>query len=161
MKTYKMKKVLIALDYNPTAQKVADIGFAMAKAMSAEVVLLHVINDPTYYSSEAYSPIMGFTGFVDMDPLRVTNFEGLREAAKQFLEKSKQYLGDERIETVVGEGDLAETILLQAKKLKIDLIILGSHSRKWLENILIGSVTEKVLQHTHVPLFIVPTKKKS
>jgi nucleotide-binding universal stress UspA family protein len=45
MKTIKMKKVLIALDYNPTAQKVAEVGFSMAKSMNAEVSLLHVIAD--------------------------------------------------------------------------------------------------------------------
>ena len=41
-----MKKVLIALDYNPTAQKVAEHGFELATAMKAEIILLHVI---TYY----------------------------------------------------------------------------------------------------------------
>jgi nucleotide-binding universal stress UspA family protein len=50
-----MKKVLIALDYNPTAQKVAEVGFSMAKAMNAEITLLHVIADPVYYSSPGYS----------------------------------------------------------------------------------------------------------
>jgi nucleotide-binding universal stress UspA family protein len=72
-----MKKVLIALDYNPTAQKVAEAGFSMAKSMTA------------------------------------------------------------------------------------DIIVIGSHSRKWLENIVMGSVTEKVLHHTSIPLFIIPTKKSS
>ena len=65
MKTNKMKKVLIALDYNPTAQKVAETGFSMAKAMNAEVTLLHVISDLVYYSSAEYSPIMGFTGIME------------------------------------------------------------------------------------------------
>ena len=37
-----MKKILIALDYNPTAQKVAEVGFSMAKSMNAKVLLLHV-----------------------------------------------------------------------------------------------------------------------
>ena len=49
-----MKKVLIALDYDPTAKKVAEVGFEFAKAMGAEVVLLHVISDPVYYSSTDY-----------------------------------------------------------------------------------------------------------
>lgn len=35
---FKMKKVLIALDYDPTAQKVAEIGFSIAKAMKAEII---------------------------------------------------------------------------------------------------------------------------
>jgi nucleotide-binding universal stress UspA family protein len=51
MKTNKLKKVLIALDYDPTAQKVAETGYSLAKTMGAEVILLHVISDPVYYSS--------------------------------------------------------------------------------------------------------------
>jgi len=53
-----VKKVLIALDYDPTAQKVAEKGFVLAKTMGAEVILLHVITDPVYYASTEYSPIM-------------------------------------------------------------------------------------------------------
>jgi len=62
-----MKKILIAIDYDPTAQKVAEEGFELAKTMGAEVVLLHVIADPVYYSSTDYSPIMGFTGYLNTD----------------------------------------------------------------------------------------------
>ena len=60
-----MKKVLIAIDYDPSAEKVAEAGYAMAMAMSADIVLLHVIAEPAYYSTMEYSPIMGFTGFAD------------------------------------------------------------------------------------------------
>ncbi len=155
-----MKKVLIALDYDPTAQKVAEVGFEISKAMNAEVILLHVIKDPVYYSNQEYSPIMGFGGYLNMDPLRTDNFEELRKASGQFLEKSKQHLGGENIQTLVKEGELHEVILKTAIDLKVDLIVLGSHSRKWLENILMGSVTESVLQLTNVPLLIVPTKKQ-
>ena len=57
-----MKKILIALDYSPSAQQVAEAGSELAKSMNAQVILLHVIYDPTYYSSINYSPIMGFEG---------------------------------------------------------------------------------------------------
>jgi nucleotide-binding universal stress UspA family protein len=159
MKTEKMKKVLIALDYDPTAQKVAELGFSMAKAMNAEVILLHVISDPVYYSSTEYSPIMGFTGYMNMDPLQLDSTDGLKKASRHFLEKSKNHLGDKSIHTMIGEGDLAESILKVAKSQHVDIIVMGSHSRKWLENIVMGSVTEKVLHHTAIPLFIIPTKK--
>ena len=59
MKSEKVKKVLIALDYNPTAQKVAEVGFSTAKAMNADIVLLHVISDAVYYSSIEYSTYYG------------------------------------------------------------------------------------------------------
>ena len=159
MKTNKMKKVLIALDYNPTAQKVAEVGFSMAKSMNAEITLLHVITDPMFYSTSGYSPIMGFNGYMDMGPVQLESVDGLKNASLQYLNKSRQHLGDKTIETMVKEGDFADSILETAKELHAEIIVIGSYSRKWLENILMGSVTEKVLHHTSIPLFIVPTKK--
>jgi len=53
----------------------------------------------------------------------------------------------------------SESILNAAKDLHADLIIMESHSRRWLENIIPRSVTEKVLQYTSVPLLIIRTKK--
>lgn len=159
MKPKRAMKVLIALDYNPTAQKVAEVGFSMAKAMKAEVILLHVMSDPAYYSFADYSPVMGFTGFVNMGALQLDSVEGLKKASQQFLEKSKNHLGDKTIQTLVKEGDFAESILKTAKDFHVHFIVMGSHSRKWLEDILMGSVTEKVLQRTSIPLFIIPTKR--
>jgi nucleotide-binding universal stress UspA family protein len=155
-----MTKVLIALDYNPTAQKVAETGYLLSKTMGAEVILLHVITDPVFYTSMDYSPIMGLNNYMDMNPLRLDSIEGLKMASQYFLDKSKQHLDDETIQTVVKEGDFAETILNTAKEMNADIIVMGSHSQKWLENIIMGSVTEKVLNHTSIPLFIVPTKQK-
>jgi len=129
--------------------------------MNAEVVLLHVITDPVFYASAGYSPIMGFSGFVDVSPLQLDSTQGLKEASLQYLDKSKQHLGDNTIRTIVKEGDFADSILETAKEVNADIIVVGSHSRKWLENIVMGSVTEKVLHHTSIPLFIVPTKKSN
>ena len=160
MKTTALKKVLIALDYNPTAQKVAETGYSIAKAMNAEITLLHVVSDPVYYSSVEYSPIMGFNGYMETSPLELNSVESLKIASQKFLDKTKNHLGDKTIQVIVKEGDFADSILKAAKELHADMIVMGSHSRKWLENIVMGSVTEKVLHHTSIPLFIIPTKKK-
>jgi len=158
MKTTNITKVLIALDYDPTAQKVAEAGHALAKAMQAETILMHVISDPVYYSTREYSPIMGFTGYVDPGPLQ-NSVEELKKASLHFLDKSKQHLGDDSIQTLVKDGDAAESILMAAKSLHADVIVMGTHSRKWLEKIVVGSVTERVLNNTTIPLYIIPTKK--
>lgn len=153
-----MKKVLIALDYDPTAQIVAEKGYSLAKTMNAEVILMHVVAEDTYYSSLAYSPIMGFTGFTNSDPLLMIDTEEVKRTSQDFLEKSKRHLGDENIQTLVAEGDFAEAILDAAKDLHADMIVMGSLSKRWLDKILMGSVAEKVLQRTTIPLFIIPTK---
>jgi nucleotide-binding universal stress UspA family protein len=84
---------------------------------------------------------------------------GLIEASGHYLDKIKRHLEDESIQTIVKEGDFADSILKAAKEVHADIIVLGSHSQKWLEKVVMGSVTNKVLNHTHIPLYIVPTKK--
>ena len=82
-----MKKVLVAIDYDPSAEKVAQAGYALAKAMAADVVLLHIIAEPAYYSSMEYSPIMGFTGFTDQHIPELVEAE-LKKEALRFLDQS-------------------------------------------------------------------------
>jgi nucleotide-binding universal stress UspA family protein len=154
-----MKKVLIALDYDPTAQKIAESGYSLAKLMGAEVFLLHVISDPVYYASRDYSPIMGFNGYMDMGSVQMDNAKDLMAASFHFLDKTRKHLGDETIQTLVKEGEFADAILKTSKEVHADIIVIGSHSQKWLEKIVMGSVTAKVLSHTTIPLYVIPTKK--
>ena len=155
----KIKKVMIALDYDPTAQKVVETGYQFAEAMGAEVTLLHVVSDPVYYSTTAYSPIMGFNGYMNLDPMQVDTIDGLKNASLNYLNNTKKHLNDESIQVRVEEGDIAATILETAATLNADAIVIGTHSRKWLEKILMGSVAEEVLSQTSITLFIIPTKK--
>ncbi len=163
MKLNKIKKVLIALDYNSTAQKVAELGYSVAKSMDAEIVLLHIITNPINYTSTGHVTIMGFAGFMNENTgeLQMDSVDALKEASKGYLNKTKKHLDDDDIKILVKEGDIAETILETAKNIHAELIIMGSHSQKWLENIIMGSVTETVLRHTKLPLLIIPTKKES
>jgi nucleotide-binding universal stress UspA family protein len=162
MKEKKMSQILIALDFDPTAQKVAEQGYALAKSMNAEVTLLHVISDPINFNSPEHVTVMGFVGYAQTEPsnIQVDSAAALKKAAQQYLDKSKQHLGDKTIKTVVKDGDFADTIIAVATEIKADVIVLGSHSQNWLENIIMGSVSEKVLRISTIPLFIVPTKKR-
>jgi len=151
----------MALDYDPTAQKVAEEGFSLAKSLKAEVVLLHVVNESANYSTPGHFPIMGYTGYVDVSPTVLESAEGLRIVALQYLDKIREHLGDKAIQLLVAEGDFADTILKSAEEVEADIIVIGSHSQKWLESILMGSVTEQVLKDSTIPLYIIPTKKGS
>jgi len=159
MKTNSLKKVLIAIDYDPTAQKIAESGYELAKALNAEITLLHVVVDAMCYTSMQYTPIMGFEGFNDFANSQLFDNESIKTLSLKFLDKIKHHLGDDAIKTIVAEGDFAETIKLIAKSIHTDIIVIGSHSRSWLENTVMGSVTESVLHNTTIPLFIIPTKK--
>src|SRR5574344_1282322 len=121
MKTTKIRKVLISMDYDETSQKVAEEGFSMAQAMNAEVILLHVIYEqPVYYSE-----------YLSMHELQINYTGNLEDSAQKFLEKTKKLLGNDKIQIVVKFGEISTTILDTAKDLDVDIIVIGSHSRKW------------------------------
>jgi nucleotide-binding universal stress UspA family protein len=155
-----MKKVLIAMDYNPAARGIAEAGHSLARSMNAEVTLLHVIADYTYYSSLDYSPITGFDSFSNLGVLQTSTIAELQKAAEEYLGKMKEYLGDNTIRTLTRDGDTGDAILGAATELNADMIVMGTHSRRGLEKILMGSVAEKVLRHSQVPMYIIPTRNE-
>lgn len=159
MKTVKIKKVLIAVDYDPSSKKVSETGYAFAQSMSAEVILLHVIADPLYYSSTDFSPITGYLGYKDFNPAILDTMDGLKEVTDTYLKKIKEHLGDEKITCLIKEGVLATEIIQASIATHADVIVIGSHSRGWLEKALLGTVTENVLKGSKIPVLIVPTKK--
>jgi len=151
MQKIKMNKVLIALDYDPTAKKVAEAGYAMAKAMGAEVILLHVVENLIAYS----------LSYLNMGPLQLDTVVELKDASQQFLDKTKLLLDDVTVQTVVREGDFANSIIEAVIEFDIDILVMGSLSKRWLEDIIRGSVTEQVMKKTPIPVFIVPTRKRN
>lgn len=156
-----MKKVLIALDYEPSAEKIAQTGKELANGLNASIVLLHVVAEPTYYSSMDYSPIMGFSGFMDTLNVGMTAniSDNINKLAQEFLDKSKAHLGDGAIETIIAEGSFAETIVECAEKAQADMIVMGSHNRRGLDKLLMDNVAEKVIHLSNVPVVVIPIKE--
>ncbi|HEY3370875.1 MAG TPA: universal stress protein [Prolixibacteraceae bacterium] len=155
-----INKVLIALDYDRSAQIVAQLGYSIATALKAEVILVHVLADIAYYSTPGYTPILGFSDFSHTEFLQMVDVDGLKTAGRHYLERIKQHLGDDSITTVIEEGEVANMVLKTALRSHANIIVIGSHSRKWLEKVLVGSTAEKVLGQTTIPLLIVPVKEE-
>jgi nucleotide-binding universal stress UspA family protein len=88
-------------------------------------------------------------------------FKVMENSSRNFLEKAKWHLRDTSIKTIQKEGDVAQMILETAHEIKADFVVMGSHSQKWLENIVMGSITEEVLRKSTVPMYIIPTKKRN
>ena len=150
-----MKKIIIALDYVPSAEKVAETGYEIAKALNAEVILLHVVNNPAFYAAGAYSPIMGFTGFGDA--FSESEDRTIHSEAKRFLEEAKKHLGDDTIQISVLDGEVEEAIKTLISTTNADMVVMGTHTRHGLDKLLMGNMAEKVLRDITVPLVAVPT----
>jgi nucleotide-binding universal stress UspA family protein len=152
-----MKKILIAIDYAPSAQKVAEKGYEIGKALNAKITLLHVIEDTNYYAS-VYDPIMGFGGFNDAIKLNADVSLSIEKYAKQFLTKTTMHLEDNEIHTSVLHGDITDNILGKVQKEHFDMIVLGTKSKGGIEEFFLGSTAHKIIKHSTVPIYIIPTK---
>ena len=152
-----MKKVLIALDYNPTSEKVVKMGYELAKLMEAEVCLFHVLSEVRYYGMQ-YEPFMGYEGYAF--PVDYKIQEEFVKVAQNYLDKTKEHLKGENITTHLSEGDTAKMILEYAKEWNADLVVMGTHNHGTLEKLFLGTVASSVLENTDIPVYMVPTGEK-
>lgn len=150
-----MKKICIALDTSPSAEKVATLGYEYAKALKAELVLVHVVSDAALYAMD-YDPIMEYNGFLIQKNMEFV--EDLEKEAGKFLKTTAKFLGEPEIETKVLDGDPDYEILEFVKKWEADVLVIGTHSHSVFENILMGNTAVKIVKHSKTPLLVVPIK---
>ena len=154
-----MKKILVAIDCTPSAYKVAEQAYALGKAMNAEIILLHVVEDVGYYMSPIYDPIMGLGTSVSTNIVSSDTLQNTDKGAIHFLEKIKSHLQNEGLRIIILHGNIVENILEFAKQEHIDIIVIGTHSRSIIEELFLGSTAHKLIKQDSFPIFIIPTKK--
>lgn len=150
-----MKKILIAIDYHPTSEKVAKTGYNLAKQLGADVCLFHAVAETRYYGME-YPSFLGYEGYTL--PLDVKLSSQIEHIAQDFLKQAAAHL-DENVTTHIAKGETATCILNYAEEWQADLIVMGTHSHSVLEKLFMGTEASKVLEKTTIPVFMVPVKK--
>lgn len=156
-KAFPMKKVLVAIDYNPISEKVVNEALKLTDSMEAEICLIHVLADVSYYGTQ-FPTFMGYEGYSGMGPDFEMAME-MRKIAEEFLEKAAEHVDHPNVTTHLAEGDTGQSILDYAQNWNADLIVMGTHSHSALEKLLMGTVAEKVLEKTKIPVYMVPIKK--
>jgi len=101
-----MKKILVAIDCTPSAYKVAEQAYSLGKAMNAEIVLVHVVDDAGYYMSPIYDPIMGLGTYVSTNIISSDTLQNTDKGAIHFLERIKSHLQDEKIIISILHGNI-------------------------------------------------------
>lgn len=150
-----MEKVLIPIGYHPVSEKIVKEGVALAKKLNAKVCLMHVIGDIHYYNLD----YPGFMGYVRDPGLHSEEDSVAKNVAEEFLGKTASDLKEE-VQTQVKQGETATAILEYAKEWNADIIVLGTHSRGVLKKVFMGSKAHDVLEHTEIPVYMVPVKRK-
>ncbi|HCX64744.1 MAG TPA: hypothetical protein DHN33_05995 [Eubacteriaceae bacterium] len=147
----KMKRIAIPIDGSPYSDKAMEEAKNFVELYNSEIVLIHVkdLRYPYYQHEPGYIMEFGI-------PL-----EEIKEAADIYtnnvFEHGKEFFADyNNVLTVLLEGDPASAITDYVNKNKFDLIIMGSQGlNSALQSILLGSVTNKVIHHSEVPVLVV------
>jgi nucleotide-binding universal stress UspA family protein len=138
--------ILHPTDFSECAEQARAQAIRLARALGAEVVLLHV-------SVEA--PLYG-EGFLPLSEVRKV-FDAQREWATQALEEraaESRGAGIPTLARVLG-GTPHEAIVATAKQLGADLIVMGTHGRGALERFFLGSVADRVIRSAPCPVLTV------
>jgi nucleotide-binding universal stress UspA family protein len=138
-----LKHLLFALDGTSLAERIVEPAVALAKAMDAQLSLVRVIRPASHVVHSSHT---------------ATTIDGhLRRGAESYLQAVAAHLraGGARVETHVRvAGQPAVGIMEQAALSDADLIALETHGRGGLSRLLMGSVADKVIRGSDLPLLI-------
>ena len=126
-------RVLAAIDFSDPARGAFDYALALSKQHRAELVVVQAVPQRQPFSSEARE--------------RLALTAELRHRAEQ---------QDVQFTHRTQHGDPAEVILLHARSLRPDVIVVGTHQRSGLDRLRTGSVGERVAAKATAPVLVVP-----
>ncbi|HEV2750347.1 MAG TPA: universal stress protein [Gemmatimonadales bacterium] len=138
-----IRRVLVAVDVSSAAAPTLAVAQRYAALFGAELRALSVI--------EPLPVIPEIT-----PPYDVSQYYALSEELLQG--KVWPLLHAAGVQTLVRYGMTVETILHEATEWRTDLLVVGSHGKGWAERMLVGSVTERLLNHLPTSLLVVPTR---
>lgn len=143
------KKILVATDGSTLSRQAVESAISLAATLGAELVALKVV--PHY-------PQSYFEGGLALRAEEVSRVESQwaldGQAIVDAIEKTAAAKGV-KTTAVTAKSDLvSEAIIATAEKEKCDLIIMASHGRRGIKRLLLGSETQLVLTHSHIPVLV-------
>jgi len=126
----RIRHVLCPTDFSTFSERALRYGAVFAKWLGADATVLHVRHD------------------------KGADREGLKDRLEEFAAPARAAAVD--VKTELLEGDVVPAILAEARRHPDGLLVLGTHGHGGFENLVLGSVTEKVLRKSPIPVLTVP-----
>jgi nucleotide-binding universal stress UspA family protein len=142
------RRILAAVDGSAASSKGLREALRLAKAEGAKLFILHVVNDYV-----AFAAMDGVAPPTDLATL-------LREGGERILAKAaalaaKQKIKPELVLREILSGPAAGPIVREARRQRADLIVLGTHGRRGVRRLVLGSDAEQVVRTSRVPVLLV------
>jgi nucleotide-binding universal stress UspA family protein len=144
------KRILVAVDGSETSRRAFEAALDLAKAMGSTLQPFYVIeNTPMYFDAPGYDPSI----------LRNQMIAQGKELAED-MDKAMSARGVQGA-MVTGEAsslDDVPTLVLDAAKAQgADLIVMGTHGRRGFQRLILGSVAERCVRQSTLPVLLIPT----
>jgi universal stress protein A len=140
------KLILVPTDFSAHAERALDYACELAAKLGATVHLVHAVAAPPAPLQVALTKDM-------ISNLVMEHREALEKLAEP--RRANVQLGPGTVEV----GDPRDTIVATAQSLRADLIVMGTHGRRGLSRVMMGSVAEDVMRHAPCPVLTVRAKQ--
>ncbi len=149
----KIQKILFPVDLTANSSKVFPYAVSLAEKYGGNILLLNVVEDLGKWGGGIYIP------HIPLEQYQEDALKGAEKALDKVCEEQLQ--GYRNFQKMIVYGDPAQEILKAIDSEEIDLVVMGTHGRKGLENVLFGSVARNVVKRSSVPVLTVnPYKVK-
>jgi nucleotide-binding universal stress UspA family protein len=143
------QRILVATDGSALSKKAVSSAIELAAVCGAQLLALKVV--PRY--PQAY-----FEGSIPLSAEEISRIETQWTESAQLLlagvDKAAKAKAVSCKGVTVKSDVVSDAIIAAAKKHKADLIVMASHGRKGIKRLLLGSETQQVLTHSHIPVLV-------
>ncbi len=151
-------KILLPTDGSKNSERAIAHALTIAEFEDAEIVVLNVV-DSVYLTGLPEEDLITKSEMIlEEESKKVT------AKVKDIIRKIEEEKGSEskeiKVSTETIEGNAADVILKVSESEDIDLIVIASSGKHMLDRFLLGSVTEKTVRHTKVPILVIPNDEE-
>lgn len=147
------KNILFCTDFSENADHAFDVAYDIARRDEGILYILYVIPDnPHRKFAELYIPN------ATMERIHKEFEDNLVTSYKEHY--IRRISNGIPFKVVTRSGRQDAEIIKFAMQQKADLIVMGTHGRKGMKHAIIGSVAEKVLRHSPIPVFVIPSMER-
>jgi nucleotide-binding universal stress UspA family protein len=133
--------IVVAVDFEKASLKALEVAKELGKSMGAEVVMAHVYQVPMFT-------------YPGLEPALLPTFNAeISTAAKRAVEELAASHGGLR--AMLREGDPSTELLAIANEFKAKMLVMGTHGRSGIAHLFLGSVAERVMRHSTIPVLTV------
>lgn len=148
-------KILLPTDGSKNSERAIAHALTIAEFEDAEIVILNVV-DSVYLTGLPEEDLITKSEMIlEEESKKVT--ARVESIIKEIEEEKGSNGKDIKITSKTIEGNAADVILKVSENEDIDLIVIASSGKHMLDRFLLGSVTEKTVRHTKVPILVIPT----